>query len=69
MENRETSTGDTDSEAHVPSQLPAEDTSTAKQQEEVNSNGFKFQAYYSGWYTMLQPHIQQRFSTPLFLAS
>ena len=51
---RESSTGDADSEAHVPSQLPAEDTSptsTAEQQEEVNSNGFKF--HVDG----TQPHI------------
>ena len=37
MEKRETSKGDADSEVHVPSQLPAEDPSTAEQQEEVNS--------------------------------
>ena len=64
---RETSTGDADSEAHVPSQLPAEDTSPAStaEQQEVNSNGFKFHACYSGWYTMLQPHILQLyFNTP-----
>ena len=69
---RESSTGDADSEAHVPSQLPAEDTSpasTAEQQEEVNSNGFKFHAITVDG-TQCFNHISYNFiSTPLFLAS
>ena len=68
---RESSTGDADSEAHVPSQLPAEDTSPAStaEQEEVNRNIFKFMPITVDG-TQCFNHISYNFiSTPLFLAS
>ena len=42
MEEKETSK---DSEVHVPSQLPAENTSTAEQQDEVSK--FQVQSFYN----------------------